>query len=188
MERRVLPPRTRPESYNQRCPVWRRHAESAGPPAVPGPRAIMESSPSTPPASPSLDLSRIAQDLQIRRVQVEQVVQLLDEGNTVPFIARYRRERTGGLPEPIVNRIRLRVGQLKHFAERKQTILKAIEVQGKLTDELRTVPWRPITPSGSKTCTCRSSRSVRRPPAPPATRVGAGRAGHLDSRPGRRRA
>jgi transcriptional accessory protein Tex/SPT6 len=97
----------------------------------------MESSPSTPPASPSLDLSRIAQDLQIRRVQVEQVVQLLDEGNTVPFIARYRRERTGGLPEPIVQRIRSRVGQLKHFAERKQTILKAIEAQGKLTDELR---------------------------------------------------
>jgi len=97
----------------------------------------MESSPSTPPASPSLDLSRIAQDLQIRRVQVEQVVQLLDEGNTVPFIARYRRERTGGLPEPIVQRIRFRVGQLKHFAERKQTILKAIEAQGKLTDELR---------------------------------------------------
>ena len=70
-------------------------------------------------------------------MQVEQVVQLLDEGNTVPFIARYRRERTGGLPENIVNRIRFRVGQLKHFAERKQTILKSIEAQGKLTDELR---------------------------------------------------
>ena len=43
-----------------------------------------------------LDFSRIAQDLQIRKVQVESVVQLLDEGNTVPFITRYRKERTGG--------------------------------------------------------------------------------------------
>src|SRR5262249_52771376 len=97
---------------------------------------IMESTP-PPPASPQLDLSRVAQDLQIRRVQVEQVMQMLDEGNTVPFIARYRRERTGGLPEIVVHRIRFRVNQLKHFAERKQTILKSIEAQGKLTDDLR---------------------------------------------------
>lgn len=84
-----------------------------------------------------LDLSRVAQDLQIRRVQVEHVVQLLDEGNTVPFIARYRRDRTGGLPEDLVRRIRHRVGHLRHFAERKQTILKSIESQGKLTDDLK---------------------------------------------------
>ncbi len=47
----------------------------------------------------TIDFSRVAQDLQIRRVQVESVVQLLDEGNTVPFITRYRKERTGGLDE-----------------------------------------------------------------------------------------
>src|SRR5262249_55737042 len=84
-----------------------------------------------------LDFSRIAQDLQIRKVQVESVVQLLDEGNTVPFITRYRKERTGGLNEEIIRSIQARVVQLRQLADRKQTILKSIETQGKLTDELR---------------------------------------------------
>jgi protein Tex len=83
-----------------------------------------------------VDLGRIAQDLQIRRVQVESVVQLLDEGNTVPFITRYRKERTGNLNEVAIREIQLRVGRLRELAERKETILKAIEAQGKLTDEL----------------------------------------------------
>ncbi|HEY2156840.1 MAG TPA: Tex-like N-terminal domain-containing protein, partial [Isosphaeraceae bacterium] len=83
-----------------------------------------------------VDLGRIAQDLQIRRVQVESVVQLLDEGNTVPFITRYRKERTGGLNEVVIREIQLRVGRLRELAERKETILKSIEAQGKLTDEL----------------------------------------------------
>src|SRR5437764_5274262 len=85
----------------------------------------------------ALDLSRIAQDLQIRKVQVESVVQLLDEGNTVPFVTRYRKERTGGLNEEIIRQIQARVAHLRQLAERKQTILKSIEGQGKLTDELR---------------------------------------------------
>ena len=94
--------------------------------------------PSTSPVSvANLDLSRIAQDLQIRKVHVEAVVQMLDEGNTVPFITRYRKERTGGLNEEVIRRIQHRVGQLRQLAERKQTILKSIEGQGKLTDELR---------------------------------------------------
>ncbi|HXG11903.1 MAG TPA: Tex-like N-terminal domain-containing protein, partial [Gemmataceae bacterium] len=84
-----------------------------------------------------LDCSRIAQDLQIRKVQVESVVQLLDEGNTVPFITRYRKERTGGLNEDIIRQIQARVVQMRALAERKQTILKSIEGQGKLTDALR---------------------------------------------------
>jgi protein Tex len=84
-----------------------------------------------------LDLSRIAQDLQIRKVQVESVVQLLDEGNTIPFITRYRKERTGGLDEEVLRTIQERVGQLRQLADRKRTILKSIENQGKLTDELR---------------------------------------------------
>jgi uncharacterized protein len=85
-----------------------------------------------------LELSRIAQDLQIRRLQVENVVQLLDEGNTVPFITRYRKERTGGLDEEVIRQIQLRVQNLRQLADRKQTILKSIEAQGKLTDDLRT--------------------------------------------------
>jgi uncharacterized protein len=94
---------------------------------------------SDPEAGPGLklDLSRIAQDLQIRKVQVESVVQLLDEGNTVPFITRYRKERTGGLNEEEIRTIQARVGQLRQLAERKQTILKSIEGQGRLTEDLR---------------------------------------------------
>src|SRR5438477_12819847 len=84
-----------------------------------------------------LDLSRIAQDLQIRKVQVESVVGLLDEGNTIPFITRYRKERTGGLNEEVIRKIQARVQQLRQLVERKQTILKRIEGQGKLTDGLR---------------------------------------------------
>ena len=84
-----------------------------------------------------VDLGRIAQDLQIRRVQVESVVQLLDEGNTVPFITRYRKERTGNLNEVAIREIQNRVKRLRELAERKETILKAIEAQGKLSDELR---------------------------------------------------
>src|SRR5262245_48856184 len=89
-----------------------------------------------PEVSP-LDFSRIAQDLQIRKLQVESVVQLLDEGNTVPFITRYRKERTGGLNEELIRQIQSRVGLLRQLAERKQTILRSIDGQGKLTDELR---------------------------------------------------
>src|SRR3979490_2580156 len=84
-----------------------------------------------------VDLGRIAQDLQIRRVQVESVVQLLDEGNTVPFITRYRKERTGGLNEEAIRQIQVRVGFLRQLHDRKQTILKTIANQGKLTDELK---------------------------------------------------
>ena len=85
-----------------------------------------------------VDLGRIAQDLQIRRVQVESVVQLLDEGNTVPFITRYRKERTGNLNEVVIHEIQLRVQRLRELAERKETILKAIEAQGKLHPDLAT--------------------------------------------------
>ena len=84
-----------------------------------------------------VDLGRIAQDLQIRKVQVESVVQLMDEGNTVPFITRYRKERTGGLNEVQIREIQGRVQKLRDLNDRKQTILKAIESQGKLTEDLR---------------------------------------------------
>jgi uncharacterized protein len=84
-----------------------------------------------------IDLSRIAQDLQIRRVQVESVVRLLDEGNTIPFITRYRKEVTGGLNEEVLRTVQERVALLRQLAERKQTILRSIENQGRLTPELR---------------------------------------------------
>src|SRR3977135_3686409 len=83
------------------------------------------------------ECSRIAQDLQIRKVQVESVVQLLDEGNTVPFITRYRKERTGGLNEEVIRQIQSRMHFLRQLHDRKQTILKTIDAQGKLTDALQ---------------------------------------------------
>ncbi|HVS36758.1 MAG TPA: Tex-like N-terminal domain-containing protein [Gemmataceae bacterium] len=97
----------------------------------------MQTSTTSPGEFGRLDLSRIAQDLQIRKIQVESVVQLLDEGNTIPFITRYRKERTGGLDEELLRIIQERVGLLRQLAERKQTVLKSIDNQGKLTDELR---------------------------------------------------
>src|SRR6266567_4561790 len=85
----------------------------------------------------SFECSRIAQDLQTRKVQVESVVQLFNEGNTVPFIARYRKEKTGGLDEDAVRQVQARLNFVKQLNDRKQTILKSIESHGKLTDELR---------------------------------------------------
>ncbi len=85
----------------------------------------------------SFECSRIAQDLQIRKVQVESVVQLFNEGNTVPFITRYRKERTGGLDEDALRQIQTRLNFLKQLNERKQSILRSIDNQGKLTEGLR---------------------------------------------------
>ncbi|MGL4551784.1 MAG: Tex-like N-terminal domain-containing protein, partial [Gemmataceae bacterium] len=82
------------------------------------------------------DLSRIAQDLQIRKVQVEAVMNLLDDGNTIPFITRYRKERTGGLDEVALRRVQDRIADLRDLANRKQTILRSIANQGRLTDDL----------------------------------------------------
>jgi uncharacterized protein len=105
---------------------------------------LSEAEPTTPAPAPGppvrtipVDLARVAQDLQIRKVQVEAVVQLLDDGNSAPFVSRYRKERTGGLPEEMIRRVGFRVGRLRHLAERKEAILKSIAGRGNLTDELR---------------------------------------------------
>src|SRR2546425_12283573 len=102
--------------------------------------------PQATPAAEHLDLSRIAQDLQVRKLQVEAVVHLLDQGNTVPFITRYRKERTGGLDEEVLRQIQERVALQRRLAERKQTVLKSIENQGKLTDPLRAAIMEAETP------------------------------------------
>ncbi|QKJ85291.1 hypothetical protein PMPD1_0311 [Paramixta manurensis] len=82
-------------------------------------------------------LSRIiASELQARAEQVEAAVRLLDEGNTVPFIARYRKEVTGGLDDTQLRQLETRLGYLRELEERRQSILKSIAEQGKLTDEL----------------------------------------------------
>ncbi|MBD8163777.1 Tex family protein [Erwinia persicina] len=82
-------------------------------------------------------LSRlIASELQARAEQVEAAVRLLDEGNTVPFIARYRKEVTGGLDDTQLRQLETRLSYLRELADRRQSILKSIADQGKLTDEL----------------------------------------------------
>lgn len=93
----------------------------------------------------SIDLGRVAQDLQLKKTQVASVVELLDSGNTVPFITRYRKEQTGGLDEEQIRAIQHRVGHLRQMAERRQTILRTIESQGKLTEELKSAIERADT-------------------------------------------
>nr|WP_186454440.1 Tex family protein [Pantoea soli] len=80
----------------------------------------------------------IASELQARPEQVDAAVRLLDEGNTVPFIARYRKEVTGGLDDTQLRALESRLGYLRELEERRQSILKSIEDQGKLTPELAT--------------------------------------------------
>ncbi|WBL45128.1 Tex family protein [Algoriphagus halophytocola] len=80
---------------------------------------------------------QIAAELQIKPHQVDATVKLLDEGGTVPFISRYRKEATGELDEVQVSAIRDRVLQLRELAKRKEAVLKSIEEQGKLTPELK---------------------------------------------------
>ena len=79
----------------------------------------------------------IANELNIRDNQVEQALKLLAEGNTVPFIARYRKEATGGLDDAQLRHIEERNTYLVELAERKQSVLESIEEQGKLTDDLK---------------------------------------------------
>ena len=82
-------------------------------------------------------LSRIiATELQARAEQVDAAVRLLDEGNTVPFIARYRKEVTGGLDDTQLRQLETRLSYLRELNDRRQSILKSITDQGKLTDEL----------------------------------------------------
>lgn len=79
----------------------------------------------------------IASELNLRPQQVEQTIALLDDDNTVPFIARYRKEVTGGLDEQQIRQIEDRIRYLRNIEERKETVLESIEKQGKLTEELR---------------------------------------------------
>jgi uncharacterized protein len=86
---------------------------------------------------PAAQLANVAAELGIATAQVESVVALADEGNTVPFITRYRKERTGNLDEEQIRAVLVRVTALRQLAERAATILRMIEAQGKLTPELR---------------------------------------------------
>ena len=79
----------------------------------------------------------IAAELTVQPQQILAAIQLLDDGNTIPFIARYRKEATGGLDDTQLRHFETRLIYLRELEDRRQIILKSIEDQGKLTDELR---------------------------------------------------
>ncbi|MEY2896078.1 MAG: hypothetical protein RL669_347, partial [Pseudomonadota bacterium] len=81
--------------------------------------------------------STLAGELGVRLAQVEATVGLIDEGATVPFIARYRKEVTGGLDDTQLRTLAERLVYLRELEERRATILASVEEQGKLTEELR---------------------------------------------------
>lgn len=80
---------------------------------------------------------QIAKELKIKSSQVQQVIALLEDAKTVPFIARYRKEQTGSLDEVQIKAIEDRYAYMNQLADRKQEVLRSIEEQGKLTDDLR---------------------------------------------------
>ena len=82
-------------------------------------------------------INRITQNLGLRTQQVAATLQLLDEGATIPFLARYRKEVTGSLDEVQITQIRDQASQLRELDKRKESVLKSIDEQGKLTDALR---------------------------------------------------
>ena len=84
----------------------------------------------------NLDFAQVATALGLQKSQVDRTVELLDAGNTVPFITRYRRDQTGGLDEEQIRQIQSRSLKLRQLEERRATILRSIESQGKLTEEL----------------------------------------------------
>ena len=82
--------------------------------------------------------AKLAEELQIRKKQAEAAVKLIDEGNTIPFIARYRKEATGALNDEVLRSLAERLTYLRNLEEKKEQVLSSIEEQGKLTAELKT--------------------------------------------------
>jgi len=83
-------------------------------------------------------LKQLTTELGVRFEQVEAAVKLIDEGNTIPFIARYRKEATGALNDEVLRNLDERLTYLRGLEEKKEQVLRSIEEQGKLTDELKT--------------------------------------------------
>ena len=81
-------------------------------------------------------IKTIAEELNIKEKQVESAIKLIDEGNTIPFIARYRKEVTGGLSDEILRELGERLNYLRNLEQRKEEVIKSIDEQGKLTDEI----------------------------------------------------
>jgi Transcriptional accessory protein len=86
-----------------------------------------------------MDIIRaLTQELKVEKWQIEAAVKLIDEGNTIPFISRYRKEVTGSLDDEVLRNLNDRLTYLRNLEEKKQQVLSSIEEQGKLTEELKT--------------------------------------------------
>ena len=82
-------------------------------------------------------IQKIKEELQVEKWQVEAAVKLIDEGNTIPFISRYRKEITGSLNDEVLRNLHERLTYLRNLEEKKEQVLGSIEEQGKLTEELK---------------------------------------------------
>jgi len=82
-------------------------------------------------------IKKLAEELQIRPGQAQVAVKLIDEGNTIPFISRYRKEATGALNDEVLRNLYERLNYLRNLEEKKEQVLSSIEEQGKLTEELK---------------------------------------------------
>ena len=82
-------------------------------------------------------IKKLAEELQIRPGQAQAAVKLIDEGNTIPFISRYRKEATGALNDEVLRNLYERLNYLRNLEEKKEQVLSSIEEQGKLTEELK---------------------------------------------------
>ena len=82
-------------------------------------------------------LNKLREELQVERWQVEAAVKLIDEGNTLPFISRYRKEATGSLNDEVLRNLYERLNYLRNLEEKKTSVMASIEEQGKLTDDLK---------------------------------------------------
>ena len=111
-------------------------------------------------ALPTAVLLYISQQLNVSLKSLTATIELLDEGSTVPFIARYRKEVTGNLDEVQIRDIEEKLAYFRELEDRRKTVLETIDAQGKLTPELRArieACWRR---PNSKICICRTSRSA----------------------------
>ena len=82
-------------------------------------------------------IQKITQELKVEKWQVEAAVKLIDEGNTIPFISRYRKEATGALNDEQLRTLFERLNYLRNLEDKKKQVLSSIEEQGKLTEELK---------------------------------------------------
>jgi protein Tex len=105
-------------------------------------------------------LAQLAAEIRIRPDQVKTAVELLDGGATVPFIARYRKEVTGGLDDIQLRELESRLGYLRELEDRRAAVIKSITEQGKMTPELLAAIDAAPPSKSWKTCICPSNPSA----------------------------